>query len=280
MVTLASLGMSDLDAALALSTSENWNQSAAEWGRMMRLEPEGCFAARDGDRIVGTVTTITYGRDLAWIGMMLVHPEVRRRGIGAALMGRSLDYAHERGVRSVKLDATPAGRPLYESLGFVAEAELERWQGVARADANAAQHDHAPDPRALLALDREAYDVDRARLVEALAADTPAGPFMYYMKDGTPSGYALARRGRAATYIGPLIARTKDVVAPILGHMVARFAGQEVCLDRQAGGWLDAATLEAHGLTKRRILTRMRHGEASDAATSPSIAASTGPEFG
>jgi len=55
----------DVSAALALSAAEEWNQTAADWSRLTRLEPSGCFAAREGHRLVGTVTTTTYGREMA-----------------------------------------------------------------------------------------------------------------------------------------------------------------------------------------------------------------------
>ena len=115
-LTVGALGAGDIDAAFALSSGEGWNQTVTDWTRLTRLEPAGCFAARDDGRVVGAVTVTTYGSALAWIGMMVVHADYRRRGIGAALMRQALEYARDCGVAAVKLDATPAGRPLYESL--------------------------------------------------------------------------------------------------------------------------------------------------------------------
>ena len=91
---------------------------------------------------------------------------------------------------------------------------------------------------------------------------------------------ALARRGRTAAYIGPLIATTASVVDPLLDHMLARLCGEEVCLDLHRGGRMEPDMLARRGLTKRRVLTRMVHGRPSAAGTSPMICASSGPEFG
>ena len=274
------LGPGDLDDALALSTAEGWNQTAADWGRLLRLDPDGCFAARDGSRLVGTVTTVTYGRDLAWIGMMVVHPDFRGRGLGAALMEHALGHAHALGVACVKLDATPAGRPLYESLGFEAETEMERWQGVARSDARPGP---APRPldalRALLALDRSAFGVDRSAVLGRLATEGAAEPLVE-PAGGVPAGCALARRGRAAAYLGPLIATNADTARRLLDGMLARLDGQEVCLDLHRGGRLEPDALAARGLSKRRVLVRMARGARSAAGTSPAICASAGPELG
>ena len=280
-MTVGPLRPADIEAALALSTGEGWNQTAADWRRLMALEPEGCFAAREGSRVVGTVTTTTYGRALAWIGMMVVHPDSRRRGLGAALMRRALDHAHALGIARVMLDATPAGRPLYEALGFVAECEVERWQGVARsrgaADATAPIR---AAREAILALDEAAYDVDRSNLLDVLIEESPDGPLVMESESGLPLGCALARPGRTASYVGPLLATTREVAIALLDGMLARYDGREVCLDRHHGGHLDESMLAERGLAKRRILTRMCHGPANERGAARSLCASAGPEFG
>src|SRR5436190_22480309 len=108
----------DLPAADALRREVGWNQKPQDWRRLLRLEPNGCFLAMHKGFLAGTVTTTTYGTALAWIGMMLVHPDHRRMGIATRLINRALEYLKEREVRCVKLDATPAGQPLYEQLGL------------------------------------------------------------------------------------------------------------------------------------------------------------------
>jgi GNAT superfamily N-acetyltransferase len=253
---------------------EGWNQTAADWERLLRLEPSGCFAARDGDRVVGTVTTTTYGRELAWIGMMVVHPEYRGRGIGAALMTHALAHLQSLGIASVKLDATPAGQPLYASLGFEPEAGFERWQGVPSIRAGTDETSEDDNVRwRVTELDRSAYGVDRERLLEALMAGGTRA-----VADG--EGFALARPGRAAAYIGPLVAAGGSAAERLLDGILARLAGAEACLDLHTRGCLERSALERRGLSKRRGFVRMRLGEPSPAGTSRSICAIAGPEFG
>ena len=120
-ITLRQMTEGDVPAADELRRLAGWNQTLEDWRRMLRLEPRGCFVAVQNGEVVGTVTTTTHGQALAWIGMMLVHPEHQRRSIGTRLMRLALEYLQGRGVKCVKLDATPAGRPLYEKLGFVSQ---------------------------------------------------------------------------------------------------------------------------------------------------------------
>ncbi len=52
-------------------------------------------------------------------------PEFRRRGIARQIMRAILDWAGERGLRSVNLHASDEGRPLYEKLGFEVTNEMQ-----------------------------------------------------------------------------------------------------------------------------------------------------------
>lgn len=60
----------------------------------------------------------------AWILNMYTEPEARRLGIAKQLLQTMLDWCRTEGLRSVSLHASPAGRPLYESLGFQPTNEM------------------------------------------------------------------------------------------------------------------------------------------------------------
>ena len=60
----------------------------------------------------------------AWILNMYTEPEARRRGIARQLLQTIVDWCRNAGFRNVSLHASPAGRPLYESLGFQPTNEM------------------------------------------------------------------------------------------------------------------------------------------------------------
>ena len=45
-------------------------------------------------------------------------PARRREGVAFQMVSRLIDEAWKRGVTEISLDATEAGRPLYQKLGF------------------------------------------------------------------------------------------------------------------------------------------------------------------
>lgn len=188
--TLRTLLEADLPHLLALSTVAGWNQTAADWHRLLELEPEGCFGIELDGRIVASATVITYGSELAWIGMVLTQPEFRGRGFATRLMERCLAYCRSRGVRTVRLDATEMGEPVYRRSGFERESFVERWAGeLASSDCRPVQFDFE--------LDRCAFGADRRRLLE---------------KTG------WSRPGRLAAYIGPITAPSAEVAREIVLH--------------------------------------------------------------
>ena len=152
-----------LPEALWLTEQAQWNQTERDWRRLLQSPPKGCFGAFLDGRLIGTVTTVAYGTELAWIGMMLVDPDYRRRGLGTRLMQAVLEHLQRIGAASIKLDATPAGRPLYESMGFRPEGLVERWEGMGKATGK--NKWPAWDERfrpALYGFDRLAFGADRS----------------------------------------------------------------------------------------------------------------------
>lgn len=267
---------SDIPAAMQLKDAAGWNQTEKDWQRLLTLEPDGCFAAVKDGRLVGTTTTTTYGDELAWIGMVLVDPQERRQGIATQLMSVALAYLKDK-VATVKLDATALGQPLYERLGFRFESVLERWSGSAKASEATAPN--APDHDDLPALDRVAFNADRSTLIGKLIDDACVPPVLLRAADETLNGYALARRGTNADYIGPVVAKSPQYIESLLDRVLDELAGNRVYIDFNTECGAATSLLSDRGFVKERELIRMSAG-APAAKTSPFVIAIAGPETG
>jgi GNAT superfamily N-acetyltransferase len=117
----------DIPAGIRLKELAGWNQTAADWNYFLAASPEGCFVAEVDGHVRGTATTISFENRFAWIGMVLVDPEFRSQCFGTKLLERTIEYLDQQKMPTMKLDATPQGKPLYEKLGFVTEYGIERW---------------------------------------------------------------------------------------------------------------------------------------------------------
>jgi len=271
---------SDIPAALRLKKLAQWNQTENDWLRLLRLQPSGCFCATiDGD-VVATTTTTTYGHELAWIGMVLVDPKHRKLGIATKLMRVAIEYLSRAGVTTIKLDATPAGRLVYENLGFKEESLIERWEGIAGARAVVCSTLDTVARREALALDRDSFGADRSTLIEMLIEDSYVAPLFATAADGQLTGYALARHGSAAIYVGPLLATDAAAATTLLDGLLSQVSGKHVYIDMNTNFEGARQILTERSFVKQRDLIRMFYGKESKAGSSPSIFAIAGPEIG
>jgi GNAT superfamily N-acetyltransferase len=276
-VDVRDLTPGDTDAVLRLCAAAGWNQTPADVRRLLTLGSGGCFAARDDDRVVGTTTTTTYGPELAWVGMVLVDPAYRRRGVATALTGAALGHLRRRGVSTVKLDATPAGRVLYERLGFVPEGRLERWSGdAARAGAPAAGGTWED----IAAADLAAFGVDRGPLLRSVLADSPYPPSVARGGRGEVTGYALARPGSRAAYVGPVVAADLAVARDLLSAALGRVGPGPAFIDVNTDFPGATDLLRGLGFGRQRDLLRMRLGPDAAVGRSARVFAIAGPEVG
>jgi ribosomal protein S18 acetylase RimI-like enzyme len=264
--------LDDLPLGMRLKEQAGWNQTEADWRRIIALEPDGCFVAELEGRPVGTTCTCRFG-PIGWIAMVLVEESARGRGVGTRLMQHGLASLDRGGVRTARLDATPLGRPLYEKLGFVAEYDLARWEGAAAGGQSSPAVVPAGDcPKfrptklglspfeAICELDRRATGTDRRRLLERLCQERPDA-LRVFAPGGEPAGYGGSRLGARAVQLGPIVAPDAAAGAALADHALAGLAGQAVFLDvpvdnRPASRWA-----ESHGLRVQRMLTRMCRGE-------------------
>ncbi len=76
---------------------------------------------------VGCVGTIELGDDCCVTGVATL-PEFQRRGIAGWLLCRALVEARERGTATASLQASKAGAPAYERLGFLDFGCVEMWE--------------------------------------------------------------------------------------------------------------------------------------------------------
>jgi GNAT superfamily N-acetyltransferase len=279
-IEIRPLRVSDIAAAMRLKELARWNQTEQDWERLLRLEPVGCFCATIKGEVVGTTTTTTYDSELAWIGMVLVDPEYRRRGIAKRLLHVALEYLQHANVATIKLDATQDGRPVYEAIGFTLESRVERWHGTAVAGRTSDCKLLSPSDLAeILEIDLSAFSANRSKLIESLIADACVAPIVSIAEGGKLNGYGLARRGSNATYIGPLIASNPLQVESLLDGLLDQLAGREVYVDLNMEFKNSAEILARRGFVKQRDLDRMVYGKAT-APTSKLILAIAGPELG
>jgi len=263
----------DVDAAVALSAEAGWNQTPADWRRLLALAPHGCLAGRLEGELVATATRVDYGGAARWIGMVLVRKAWRGRGFGRAILEEAV------GPGPCGLDATELGRPLYQRLGFVDAAPIDRWVGTLRGVRRGRVEPlRAADVPAALAFDRQACGVDRTELLRQLA-DQPEVRQWVALEDDRVVGLASLRPGREHWHLGPVTCADAAVLQRLLAA-AADHLGQGTVLVDVLRDEERSAVLAASGLRVQRRLMRMTRPDGQGMLMGPQVAAATAFEWG
>ncbi len=276
----------DLDGGLLLSRASGWNQSLADWKLLLSLGPGLFRVASRGPRLVASGGAVRYGDALAWICMILVHPDERGQGLGTRVfdevLARCRAEADAGRLRSIGLDATPAGRGIYERRGFTEGPALVRMRLEAEpgpATPRVALEALRPtDLDHVLARDVEVFGADRAPVLRHALDDAPELAFVARGENAV-SGYCFGRRGDVSDHVGPVVANDAATAAALVRACAARPRRRPLTLDARAEpAWLE--TLAAIGFRSVRPLTRMYLGDARPVARPEREPVVFGPEFG
>lgn len=198
----------DLPTVSDLSQAVGWPHRAQDIGDAFALGQAWVAADEASNEVAGVGAWWDWGERPATLGMMIVSPDHQRRGIGKALFEHLLDTI---GEKTVTLVATQEGMPLYEKYGFEAAGLIEQYQGTVTDSRSSPPASDGSEMRAIAAdeldvltsLDERAGGKGRAKLLGNLLA---AGQGLVEEMDGTPQGYAVARRFGRGQLVGPVVA--------------------------------------------------------------------------
>lgn len=270
---IRTLSILDVPQAAELSNLAGWNQTTRDWQRILLLEPHGCFCFVKDGRVVATTTAVRYEGRLAWIGMVLTHPDFRRLGLARQLMLYTLQWLRSRGVAFVKLDATDQGRPLYESLGFAGECKVERWVRAPEVVPTAVPL--LPKYPAFQ-MDRKTFGLARTDLFNLLREESWTG--------SPDIGFAFSRPGALGTYFGPCVATSDDNAQRMLDWCCALNPDKPLYWDLFSENQAAREMAEARNFRPARQLVRMslslQEGESPPATNLHSYYAIAGFEYG
>jgi GNAT superfamily N-acetyltransferase len=280
-IALRPMAEGDIDDGLRLCRASGWNQTARDWQQFLDLTPGGAAVAERDGRVIATVATMRYGGRFAWIGMVLVDPAERGRGVGTRMLEEGLALVAD--LPLAGLDATPAGHPLYVRHGFREEYGLVRMQCPARlglrSSADGVRPMTAADLAGVIAYDERVFGAGRAPMLRWMLEGAPELAWVA-LAEGRVSGYTFGRRGHLFWHVGPIVADDEHAAATLLDACLAAPAGGPYVVDvpRRSGGWLKVVA--ELGFTEQRPLTRMSRGVGRLPGHPERLFAILGPEFG
>ncbi len=276
VVAIEPLGPDAAAEGLALTVEAGWNQTVADWAFFLRHGT--VFGARGAaGKLLATAALLPYSAGFTWVSLVIVAQAQRGRGLGTRMLNHCIATLRSFGLVGM-LDATPAGEKVYAPLGFKPVFGLERWEG---AGGGTPQHGDRVRPLApasmdrIVALDAQAFGAQRDNLLAEYRAR--AGTRAFELADG--GGYALRRRGRIASQVGPVVAANPHDALALIDAAVASTPGP-ILLDVPDQWTGIAAWLRSRGFVVQRPFLRMALGRDTAYGDPARIFAIAGPEYG
>lgn len=253
------LTAADAPIAAALSAHVGWNHTPQTWAQTISWPGVSAYGLFVESGLAGSTVTLEYSPALAWIGNVITHPAHQKRGYARRLMEHALNRLNIHGVRSIMLDASGQGYPLYVSMGFQTLYPIQSW--VRKAAGSSAPASSAirlmtqDDCAAVTAADAALIGVERPQVITSYW--TPG--FSWVWEDaGLITGYLLARQRGTGWFLGPSYHPDPQGAAALFQTAAAALTGQELRADVPAPNEAAIRIVQSLGFQQaERHITRM-----------------------
>lgn len=220
----------DLPTAHKLSLSVLWPHRLDDW-KFIKDLGEG-IVAEDESGVIGTTMCWLHGPNYASLGMTIVAPEHRGKGIATELIARNLK---EIGERTILAHTTASGAGFLERVGFVQYGFVHQHQGsVFRAPfvplgaGERIRPISSRDEGVLGELSKRAVGMPRTVVVKHLMSVADVVGIDRY---GELIGYAALRKFGHGYVIGPVVAPDAARAKALIAHWAGTHAGSFVRVD-------------------------------------------------
>jgi GNAT superfamily N-acetyltransferase len=263
--TFRQLTRTELDTVLTWATTEGWNPGRHDADAFWAADPEGFYGLELQGELIGSGSIVSYAGKLGFVGLFIMRPEWRGKGLGTQLWNSLIARLRARldAGAPAALDGVFAMQDYYAKSGFVYTHRNLRMEGVG-----------TPAPRAaeLVALHTlpfgQVLDFDRAHF------GAPREEFLRHWihpKDGLALGWlhddrlagcGVARPCARGYKLGPLFAETPEIAGALFRTLSDFAAGHPIFLDTPEINPAALALAERHGLKECFGCARMVMGPA------------------
>ncbi len=280
---LRAMSQKDIPSGMRLKNAAGWNQLEGDWKLFLDSSQDGSLVAEYGDKVIGTVTTVNYSGRFSWIGMVLVDPELRRKGIGTILLKEAISRAKDKGT--IRLDATPKGKMLYDTLGFDDEYGLKRYEiktysssliNRSKPECSKISYHDLPN---IIEYDQHVFGAPRAGILRSLFNIGP--DYAWICGSGNNiQGYCFGRSGSNFEQIGPIIALNEEIAFSLLSNAIPHCEGRPIIIDIPDAQKAFIQSVQDIGFRIQRPFIRMYLGKHPYPGRPEQQFAIAGPEIG
>lgn len=254
-LTVRPLRPEERERVLDWAAEEGWNPGRADADLLATLDSNGLLLCTVEGEPAGCIGAAGYTHDYGVMGLYMVRPAFRGRGVGAALWRAA--FAHL-GQRTIAIDAAPAHHAAYASHGFKPVQTIRRFQG------------RGGGHRPVDAVDLRAFSFERVATYDGAVFGAPRPNFLdrwthqegatsvgVISTSGVIAGLGTVRPCREGHRIGPLSADHAAEASHMMDALLAAVPDQPVFMDVPADNAEALALMDAHNFAPVFDMTRM-----------------------
>ncbi|GMR65364.1 MULTISPECIES: GNAT family N-acetyltransferase [Bacillus] len=214
----------DINDIVALSSYIGWDYN--------REEVETIFNSgivygvwNERKKLIASAAIILYGEALASIGMVIVHPDYKGRGIGKAITSSCMNSVSAQ--TSIMLIATDEGKPLYKKLGFRVVSYVSKYicnsyntNYKCAEDEEYMKGYKEEDLERIIKIDEGAFGISRNEFLKQRIMQSEQCVVVKDTKENVV-GYGISIQTPENKIIGPIVAKN-DAMAMRIVHALAR----------------------------------------------------------
>lgn len=258
MITCRTARLEDLDLALNWAADEGWNPGLDDAAAFFATDPAGFFVAVDADDTpLAAISVVNHSDAFAFLGLYLVRPAYRGRGIGLQLWQHALRHA---GQRTVGLDGVEAQQQNYVASGFAHAGGTTRFSGKVHGHTDPSIRTAGPDDIPdLIAQEATASGVAKPAYLSAWFGNTAHRTTLVSESSQGINGLCTVRTCRAGVKIGPLVAESTEFAERLICH-AATLSETTVTLDVPETSQTLSGLCQSYGLKAGFKTARMYRG--------------------
>ncbi|MHA1244875.1 MAG: GNAT family N-acetyltransferase [Candidatus Heimdallarchaeota archaeon] len=292
--------MDDLVEIFGLIDLTGWGERIEDIRSVIRNPDNHYITAIDmeSNQMIGIILAVRNG-EFGFIAHVIVRPEYRKMGIGQELMNEGMAYLKDNGCLTVKLDAVPNAKTLYERVEFKPELKSIRLLLDISSDAlfDTYQKNREKlgkkiqvfntkecDLSQIIESDLEIFGADRRNLLMTLFELYPDYAFLSRDKNDNLTGYLFGLYKNGCLTLKAGVCDSKETCASLIDSAIISVKEKErvqsIYLGTVENSKFGLEVLDTLGFKQTKYSLRMYFGKKAETANNPAIFAIGDPAKG
>lgn len=247
---IRTMNQDDLEFAIDLAAREGWNPGLHDAETFFQADPQGFFIGEMDNEPVGCVSGVAYPEDFGFVGLYIMLPEHRGKGLGIRLWNQAMEYLRNEN-RTIGLDGVVDQQDNYRKSGFRLAYRNVRYQGRGVFQEGGLPRDVVALNRVPLAevesYDRLCFPSARPEFLRAWLGQ-PDSHGYGLLRGSCLHGLGLIRKCSLGWKIGPLFADDRSAAESLFQALASRVPGEPIFLDTPEPNLEAVALARAHGM--------------------------------